>query len=329
MGFFNDFAQGFFSTSAETVQRRRDLQDKLDFERAKAIAQVDPTVEVFKRQKEIELDLTRQRQKDNLDMVGNLFGNTGDASVKGQTIDNTDPAQINKMLQDALDKKGRAEAAGNKELTNFFDTKAEQLKAQYTFAIDQTKAGSKPVTGAEGSNPVEMIQKQLDTDLKNRTQRSRYAPEGQAKFIADPEVVDMERQSNMQHQALAQAVASVQSRDITRVTPEVSAKLISDTEQMVRNLNTLRSDAVSPKQKQEAAANLKTLLDKIAPPNTVERERLLNDPNFTSVIDEQTLSAIDNAQAPAKSGIPVGAIVRSKTDPKKRMQWDGTKWNPL
>lgn len=102
MGFLSDFAYGFATTGANTILEDKKRQDAIDDDRAKKLAEVDPAADLYKRQKDIELDYDKRKsQQDNqnfLDLMTRMNGgasgtSAGDTSSQTQATPNvTAPA---------------------------------------------------------------------------------------------------------------------------------------------------------------------------------------------------------------------------------------------
>ncbi len=368
-GFLKDFAQGFFETSANTLTERKKLNDVVDAERKKALALVDPQADLYKRQKEIDLDYETRKQQaqddqfatflgkmqtpgaspqaagtPSVESPGNMFGGTSNPTATPPT----DPAAVHQKLQEALRLKAAAQASGNTKRAQFYDTQVDSLKAQYTYLIDNIKSGGKPATGAEGGNIVESIEKRFTDESKpGSASTSRYMPDKLNKFVNDPTVRAEHEGSKNMHKALANAVANAKKEQITSATPEVSDLIVDGTEKVIKNLNTLNSTnpQISPEDKKQAAQEVENYFNSFSP---LEKERLQNDVNFKAVFDESVISQINailhpDTAATTSADNPAAPVelkpqqAPSYTDGQTiinkktgaRMIYKGGKWQPL
>lgn len=252
MGYLNDFAAGFFKTSAETVLDRKKRQEVIDDKRKEAIALIDPQAELKKRYEDIERQSAKDKQKDlneefmnqlarmngtapttpaptsNVDMPDGFVSpsTTGAAGGSFMTPPTTTPppvaqpedefsglTKVHKELQDALRFKAIAGASGNKQQEAYWDTVVDMKKSQYTYLSDNAKNNSKPITSAEGTNIADQVQKDNEEKLKNPTKyQSDYLPPKINGLLQQPEIGQLQQDSVIKHSALAQAVADVKKR---------------------------------------------------------------------------------------------------------------------
>lgn len=299
--FAESFAEGFFTTAADTVNKRKEEKDKLDLLLKAKLQEIDPEIELEKRKAAVKLQYEDERRKQTFDNLGKYMGNDGTANA---TMQDTPSASVDDIdtvfaaMQKATAAKAKAQAAGDEESAKYFDTQIDAHKQKMEYLKNKATMGNKPVTGAEGTNIVEAIGKEAEENLKNPVGNSAYMPEE----LQTPNYVkgniDKEKGYIQKHQALAQAIAGVKKGQLDTSTPEVSSTIQNSTKDVIKYINVLTVDdpRITPEAKHTAAQKINSFVSELSPE---EQNKIVADPNFKAVFTPDVVKAIsDNLKSP-------------------------------
>jgi len=320
-GILEGFAQGFFNTSASTILKQKADQEEIDNARKRAIALIDPTVEVKRRENELQLEQDKQKQKNNFEGIKNYLNpstptlqdaptGTQDVATKGFTSTNSPVTNsietVFADLQKYTEAKAKAEAAGNKQAADYLGTLADGKKQQLDYLKTQNTTGNKPVVGSEGVNIVEGIQKKLDSDLKNPGAISEYFPDNLNILVNNPTAKPIHEKLAIQHQELAQAVASVKRDNMDTSIPEVASKIQDETSSVIKNLNiiNLTDKRITPEMKKQAAIDIDSYMSTLP-------IKVAADPNFKAVFTSNVSKKIESYLHPTETqSTPTAAPIK-------------------
>lgn len=342
MGFLNDFGRGF----SEGLQKRIDLKDQQDAKVKAEIQVLDYKDALEQRAKEkAAAELAKQRNgpdgylsknpsmspfqpTSNLDSFGLPKGtqDTPAVSTPTSTVSTTTPESLDSYMSQFIDiqnRIGKAYLYKDPEAAKVLETQAEILKQKMT----NHKELGKPALTTEGYNPVDVIDKQ-DAANRKAVATDPYAPPSIAKKIGDPNNTSYE-ESLLAHKALTSAVAEVNKDRYTSATPQLTAVLAKDTQEVIKNLNILKTQDpnITMEMRKKAASNIENSLVKMAPTDD-KAVQLMSNPNFQAVFDADTQKLIQSYNNSTKTTTPTDTtkpIALSRDKPAVKANTSTTK----
>jgi len=178
MGFFSDFAEGFVTTTTNTLQDRKKRQNEIDDARKKSLALVDAEVEVYERKSRIEEEskraaeerLANQRSADFDKRLGINAGTPSPTEGQVDAPTSTSAAEREAMFTSAA---AKAALRGDDAAYKAYMAQAEVFKLDRTVGKENRDIERQPVLGASGTPVIQEYAK---------AENERIAKGGSTKF---------------------------------------------------------------------------------------------------------------------------------------------------
>lgn len=336
MGFLSDFATGFFQTSAETLDRRKQIEEADDLDKRKRVNEINAQKVLIEHKAKVEAEAEERKLKAlreaELEDVANFYKQYGDKSNTGavgnvdvpSTTTPTDPIageQLNTWLASQAARRGDDNTYKSRQAqADVFKLERERKKQIRT-------EGREGVTSLEGLKPYEELAKEDNEVLAkpdiDSTLYFKYFGEPRALSTTnedDLEAIAQVKQSSAEAVKLTNILTSATS-DERGISDKGSGELKADAINLVR-LKNQYAMSVDEQEKEAILANIVDIADNYPSAeglvlSTIGVDKLLQDQGYISEAPAESAAEPSINTQEEFDALPSGSVYIDAADGKK------------